>query len=106
MWQVSCSFKRGNTNIKCPLCKKSKDTTKNVLECEKDKKFTFSKENSEGEWKEITEIYRKNKKKRELAVIKVQDQSKRIKESRKNNKIRKSRERKMQKNKQKRQTKN
>ena len=97
MWQVSCSFKRDNTNIKCPLCKKSKDTTKNVLECEKDKKFTLSKENSKEECEEITEIYRKKKKKRELAMIKVQDQSKRIKESRKNNKIRKARERKMQK---------
>ena len=35
--------------------------------------FTLSKENSNGEWEEITEIYRKNKKKRKLAVIKVQD---------------------------------
>ena len=56
-----------------PLIKKSEDTTEHVLECEKAKKFTLSKENSKGEWEEITEIYRKNKNERELAVIKVQD---------------------------------
>ena len=56
-----------------PLIKKSQDTTEHVLECEKAKKFTLSKKNSKGEWEEITEIYRKNKNERELAVIKVQD---------------------------------
>ena len=56
-----------------PLIKKSEDTTEHVLECEKAKKFTLSKENSKGEWEEITEIYRKNKNERELAVIKIQD---------------------------------
>ena len=30
--------------------------------CEKAKMFTLSKENSKEEWEEITEIYRKNKK--------------------------------------------
>ena len=74
MWQVNCNYKRDNTDTKCPLYQKSEDTTERVLECEKTKKFTFSKENSKGEWEEITEIYRKNKKKRELAVIKVNDQ--------------------------------
>ena len=73
MWQVNCNYKRDNTDTKCPLCQKSEDTTEHVLECEKAKKFTLSKENSKEEWEEITEIYRKNKKKRELAVIKVQD---------------------------------
>ena len=71
MWQVSCNYKRDNTDTKCPLCKKSEDTTEHVLECEKDKK-TLSKENSKGEWEEITEIYRKNLQK-EFSVIKVQD---------------------------------
>ena len=89
MWQVNCNYKRDNTDTKCPLCQKSEDTTEHVLECEKAKKFTLSKENSNGEWEEITEIYRKNKKKRELAVIKVQNQQKIIKESGKKNKIRK-----------------
>ena len=96
MWQVSCNYKRDNTGTKCPLCKKSEDTTKHVLECEKDKKFTLSKEKSKGEWEEITEIYRKNKTKRELAVIKVQDQDKIIKESREKQQNKKNkRERKM-----------
>ena len=63
-----------------PLIKKSEDTTEHVLECEKAKKFTLSKENSKGEWEEITEIYRKNKNERELAVIKIQDQNKIIEE--------------------------
>ena len=81
-----------NTDIKCPLCKISEDTTEHVLECEKAKMFTLSKENSNGEWEEITEIYRKNKKKRELAVIKIQNQQKIIKESGKKNKIRKIKE--------------
>ena len=56
--------------------------------------FTLSKENSNGEWEEITEIYRKNKKKRKLAVIKVQDQHKVSKESGKKNKIRKIKDKK------------
>ena len=64
---------RDNTDTHCPLCKNSEDTTEHLLECEKAKKFTLSKENSKGEWEEITEIYRKNKKKRRLAVIIVQD---------------------------------
>ena len=75
IWEVSCNCKRDNTDIKCPLCKKSEDTTEYVLECEKDKKFTLRKENSKEEWEEI---YRKNKKKREFAVIKVQDQDRRM----------------------------
>ena len=70
---MSGNYKRDNTDTKCPLCKKSEDTTEHVLECEIDKKFKLSKENSKAEWEEITEIYRKNKKKTELAVIKVQD---------------------------------
>ena len=70
---MNCNYKRGDTDTKCPLCKRSKDTTEHLLECEKVKKFTLSKEKSKGEWEEITDIYRKNKKKRELAVTKVQD---------------------------------
>ena len=46
MWQVNCNYKRDNTDTKCPLCQKSEDTTEHVLECEKAKKFTLSKENS------------------------------------------------------------
>ena len=38
MQQVSGNYKRDNTDTKCPLCKKSEDTTEHVLECEKDKK--------------------------------------------------------------------
>ena len=46
MWQVNSNYKRDNTDTKCPLCKKSEDTTQHVLDCEKAKKLTFSKENS------------------------------------------------------------
>ena len=96
MWQVSCNYKRDNTDTKCPLCKKSEDTIEHVLECKKDKKSTFSKQNSKREWKEKTKINRKNKKKRELAAIKVQDQDKIVKESRKKEQNKKiKRERKM-----------
>ena len=63
MWQVS-NCKRDNTDTKCPLFKKSEDTTEHVLEYEKDKKLTLSKENSKGERGGITEIYRKNKEER------------------------------------------
>ena len=63
MWQVNCNYKRDKTDTKCPLCKKSEDTTNHVLECGKAKKFALSKENSKWEWEEITEIYRKNKNK-------------------------------------------
>ena len=63
MLQVSCNYKRDNTGTKCSLCTKLEDTTEHALECEKDKKFIFSKENRKGEWEETTEIYRKNKKK-------------------------------------------
>ena len=88
MWQLNCNYKRDNTDAKCPLCKKSD----HVLECEIAKKFTLSKENSKGEWKNMTEIYGKNKKKKEIAVINVQDQHKNIKESGKKSKIRKRKE--------------
>ena len=73
MWQVNCNHKRDNTHTKYPLCQKSEDTTEHLLECEKAKNFTLSKENCKEEWEEITEICRKNKKKRELGVIKIQD---------------------------------
>ena len=43
---MNCNYKRDNTDTKFPLCKKSKDTTEHVLECEKAKKLTPSKENS------------------------------------------------------------
>ena len=72
-WQVRCNYKSDNTNTKCPLYKKSEDTIEHVQEWEKDKNFILSKENSKGEWEEIIRIYRKNKKKTELPVIKVQD---------------------------------
>ena len=42
----------------------------------------------EGECEEINEIYRKNKKKKEVTVIEVQDLNKTIKESRKNGQLR------------------
>ena len=107
MLQVNCKYERDNTDTKFPLCQKSQGVTEYVPECEKVKKSTLSKENSNGEQEEITEIYRKNKKKRELAVIKVQDQHKIIKESGRKNKIRKIKEKeKKQKNKPKRQTNN
>ena len=84
------------TSLCKPLCKKSEDTTEHVLECEKAKKFTLSKENIKGEWVELTEIYKENRKNREVAVIKLQistrlalDQHQIIKESGKKNKIRK-----------------
>ena len=56
MWHMNCNYKRDNTDTKCPLCKKSEDTTGHVLECEEVKKFTLRKENRKGEWEEITEI--------------------------------------------------
>ena len=65
---MNCNYKRDITQTKCSLCKKSEDTTEYVLECEKAKKFTITKERSEGVWEETTEVYRKNKK-REVAVI-------------------------------------
>ena len=46
LWQLNCNYKRDNTDTKFPLCKKSEDTTEHVLECEKAKKLTLSKENS------------------------------------------------------------
>ena len=67
MWQVNCSYKRDNTDTKCPLCKKSEDATEHVLECEKAEKFTLSKENRKGEWVKIIKIYRKNKKREDCS---------------------------------------
>ena len=44
-----------------------------------------------GEWEEILEIFRKNKKKREVTVIKgLEYQNKIIKENKKKNKVRKT----------------
>ena len=96
MWQVNCNCKRDNTDTKCPLCKKSEDTTEHVLECEKAKSSHLVKKtvSREVEWEKITEIYRKNKNKREFAPIKIQDQHKIIKENGKKDKIRKIKEKK------------
>ena len=69
------------------------------------KKFTLSKEKIKREWEEITHIYRKNKKKKEPAVIlglEKDNQKEQKKEQNKKNKV----ERKMQKTQQKRQAKN
>ena len=71
MWQMNCNYKMDNTDNKFSLCQKSEDTTDHVVKCENFNKFTFSKENSKGEWEEITENYRKNKKKREITLIQV-----------------------------------
>ena len=49
MWQVSCNYKRDNTDTKCPLCKKSEDITEHVLECESDKSSHLVKKNSKGD---------------------------------------------------------
>ena len=54
MWQVSYIYKRDNTDTKCPLFKNSENMTVVVVECEKDKKLTLSKENNKGECEEIT----------------------------------------------------
>ena len=62
MWQVNCNYKKDNTETKCLLYEKSEDSRQQVLECEKTNKFTLKMENSKGEWEQITEIYRKNKK--------------------------------------------
>ena len=53
---MSCNYKGDNTDTKCSLCKKSEGTTEHVLKCEKDKKFSLSKENSKGEHEEITDL--------------------------------------------------
>ena len=47
---MDCNYKRDNTGTKCSLYKNSEDTTDHVLEYEKAKKFTLSKENSKREW--------------------------------------------------------
>ena len=65
--------KRYSTDKKSPIHKKLEGTTEHVLECQKANKFTLSEENNNGEHEEITEFYRKNKKKRENAVVQVQD---------------------------------
>ena len=58
MWQVSCNYRRDNTDTKCPYVKNQKTQQSMCqIECEKDKKFTLHKENSKGEWEEIIEIY-------------------------------------------------
>ena len=46
-------------------------TPQSMLECQKVIKLTLSRENRKGEWEEILEIYRNNKNKKELAVIKL-----------------------------------
>ena len=69
MWQVNCNYKKYNTDTKCPLCQKSEDTTEHVLECEKAKKFTLSKENNKNgkRWQIFIE---KTKRRENLQVLK------------------------------------
>ena len=53
---MNCNYKRDNTDTKCPLCQKSVVTTEHVLECEKTKNFTLTKETTKEEWEEITDL--------------------------------------------------
>ena len=46
MRQVNCNYKRDDSDPKCPLCKKSEDTTEDVLECEKAEQVHTISENS------------------------------------------------------------
>ena len=62
MRQVNCNYKRDDSDPKCPLCKKSEDTTEDVLECEKAEQVHTISENSN-----------KIKKKIKVTVIQVQD---------------------------------
>ena len=91
MWQVKATIKRIILTPTVHYVKNQK-TLQSMCWNVKKLNSSLSKENSQGEWKVITEIYRRNKKKRELAVIKVQDQHKIIKESGKKSKIRKIKE--------------
>ena len=54
MQQVNCYYKRDSTDTKCPICKKSEETTEHMLKCEKANKFTLSEENNKGEQEQIT----------------------------------------------------
>ena len=65
-----------------------------TLQSEKAEEFLLRKENNKREWEEMIEIYRKNKKKREVAVVKVQDQNKIIKENKKRTKYEKQKRKK------------
>ena len=68
---MNCNYKRYNNDAKFPICEKSEDTTKHVLECKKANKLALSKENSKGEWEELTKTYIKNKNNKNESVIKI-----------------------------------
>ena len=81
MWQVNCNYKSDNTGTKRPLYKNQKTL----------QSMCWNVKKLKGEWEEILEIFRKNKKKREVVVIKgLEYQNKIIKENRKKNKVRKT----------------
>ena len=70
MWELKANYGEEGLDNRCPMCQSEEDTTEHVLEYNiGQKKFNLNHERRK-EWKEIVEIYRKNKKNRSIDNIK------------------------------------
>ena len=71
MWDVKTNiYSKNGTDTICPICRKEKDTTEQVLDCEVELekgKHTFGSINI-NHWEQILKIIRENKNKRKAQM--------------------------------------
>ena len=79
MWEVQMSCKKETESVLCPLCKRKQETTEHVIECgrENEKMYDLKDEKTKEEGLDITNIYRENKRKREIESERLEENEKR-----------------------------
>ena len=67
MWDLKGNYQKEEEQPQYPLCKTEDDTTVHVLQCgrDRDRKHRNIKNNNEEEWKEVVQVFRENKRKRD-----------------------------------------
>ena len=69
MWKLKADYVRKSLDNRCPMCQSEEDIIEHVLQCKKgDTKFNFNDDRGK-EWREIVEIYKKNKDNRTIDNI-------------------------------------
>ena len=79
MWEVQMNYKKEEESVLCPLCERKEDTTEHVIECgrENEKMYDLKDEKTKEEGLDITNIYRENKRKREIESERLEENEKR-----------------------------
>ena len=77
--EVQMNYKKETQSLMCLLCERKEDTTEHVIEYgqKNEKIYDLKDENIKVEWLDITKIYRKNKRKREIESERLEENEKR-----------------------------